>query len=192
MSNFKSGSGNLDFGGGSNPGRDEETDSDTDDSADGTTDGRDETEAKEEDASSASTGRADGVSSDAGTVGETESGRRAADGQPAGEAEGSSSTGSEKSSPEGSGSSSTGSSSGEYPYFVRRRNVGDERDTRLEIHVRDKVAEREGAFRNELAEQLETSEVSKTDAREFALLAAFRHPERVAELMREEGFGIVG
>lgn len=77
----------------------------------------------------------------------------------------------------------------QYPYFVRRSNVGDERDTRLEIHVRDKVADQEAAFRNELAEQLDTNEVSKTDAREFALLAAFQHPERVAELMAEEGFG---
>lgn len=38
-------------------------------------------------------------------------------------------------------------------------------------------------------EELGASEVSKTDAREFALLAAFQYPERVAELMREEGFG---
>lgn len=81
------------------------------------------------------------------------------------------------------------SSSEEYPYFIRRNNVGDERDTRLEIHVRDKVAEQESEFRNELAELLDTSEVSKTDAREFALLAAFHHPKRVAELMRAEGFG---
>jgi hypothetical protein len=77
----------------------------------------------------------------------------------------------------------------QYPYFIRRNNVGDERDTRLEIHVRDKVANREAKFRNELAEQLGASEVSKTDAREFALLVAFQHPDRVAELMREEGFG---
>jgi hypothetical protein len=76
-----------------------------------------------------------------------------------------------------------------YPYFVRRNNVGDERDTRLEIHVRDKVAEREANFRAALAEELATSDVSKTDAREFALIAAFENPERVAELMTEEGFG---
>lgn len=76
-----------------------------------------------------------------------------------------------------------------YPYFVRRNNVGDERDTRLEIHVRDKVAEQEAAFRNELAEQLGTNDVSKTDAREFALLAAYHNPEHVAELMKQEGFG---
>lgn len=77
----------------------------------------------------------------------------------------------------------------EYPYFVRRSNVGDERDTRLEVHVRDKVANQEGEFRSELAEQLGASEIAKTDAREFALLTAFQYPERVAELMREEGFG---
>jgi hypothetical protein len=33
------------------------------------------------------------------------------------------------------------------------------------------------------------NEISKIDAREFALLAAFRHPEHVAKLMRDEGFG---
>ena len=79
-----------------------------------------------------------------------------------------------------------------YPYFVRRNNVGDERDTRLEIHVRDKVADREAGFRHALADKLDASDVSKTDAREFALLAAFEHPEQVARLMREEGFDTLG
>lgn len=88
--------------------------------------------------------------------------------------------------------SATGSPAEEYPYFVRRNNVGDERDTRLEIHVRGKVADQEAEFRNELASQLDVNEISKTDAREFALLAAFQHPERVAELMRDEGFGSLG
>lgn len=83
------------------------------------------------------------------------------------------------------------SSTDEYPYFVRRSNVGDERDTRLEIHVRDKVAEQEAEFRSELAEHLGTSEVSKTDAREFALFDAFQNPERIADRMQEEGFGIL-
>jgi len=83
----------------------------------------------------------------------------------------------------------TDSPAEEYPYFIRRNNVGDERDTRLEIHVRDEVSEQEAEFRNELASQLGVTEVSKTDAREFALLAAFHHPERVAKLMQDEGFG---
>lgn len=83
------------------------------------------------------------------------------------------------------------SSADDYPYFVRRSNVGDERENRLEVHVRDEVAGREAEFRNRLAEALDTDEVAKTDAREFALLAAFDDPERVAERMRAEGFGIL-
>lgn len=98
---------------------------------------------------------------------------------------------SERSSIQEPKSVTTHSSAREYPYFVRRSNVGDERDTRLEIHVRDEVAKQEAKFRNELAEYLNTDEVSKTDAREFALLSAFRDPERVADQMREEGFGIL-
>ena len=86
-------------------------------------------------------------------------------------------------------SATSGPSRDEYPYFVRRNNVGDERDTRLEIHLRGKVANQEAKFLSELAEQLETNEIAKTDAREFALLTAFQNPERVAELMRNEGFG---
>ncbi|RLM94399.1 acyl-CoA dehydrogenase [Haloarcula sp. Atlit-7R] len=76
-----------------------------------------------------------------------------------------------------------------YPYFVRRSNVGDERDKRIEIHLREAVAEQEAEFRNALADRLGTDEVAKTDAREFALLAAFKNPEQVAELMEDEGFG---
>lgn len=80
-------------------------------------------------------------------------------------------------------------SESKYPYFVRRSNVGDERDKRLEVHVREEVAEQEAAFRAALADELGVSEVSKTDAREFALVAAFEDPATVAEQMREEGFG---
>lgn len=87
--------------------------------------------------------------------------------------------------------SSEQASSPEYPYFVRRSNVGDERDNRLEIHVRDKVTDREAEFRTELAERLGVGEIPKTDAREFALLAAYNNPEQVAERMREEGFGVL-
>lgn len=86
-------------------------------------------------------------------------------------------------------SGTANSSVDEYPYFIRRSNVGDERKKRLELHVREKVADREAQFRSELAAQLGVSEVSKTDAREFALLAAFQNPERVADLMLDEGFG---
>lgn len=78
-----------------------------------------------------------------------------------------------------------------YPYFVRRNKVGDERDVRLEVHVRKKINEQEPTFRSELAEQLDTDEVSKTDAREFALHYAYQNPEEVADLMRDEGFGVL-
>lgn len=147
MSNFKSGSGNLDFGG-----------SDDDDEEDETPAETTGTQAEEEPPESTSTEQ---TTATAPTRGATEE-------------------------------SAAGSPAEEYPYFVRRNNVGDERDTRLEIHVRDKVADREAKFRNELANQLGVNEVSKTDAREFALLAAFHHPERVAELMQDEGFGALG
>ncbi|MCU4744654.1 acyl-CoA dehydrogenase [Halobacteria archaeon AArc-m2/3/4] len=89
-------------------------------------------------------------------------------------------------------SQSDSDGSGErYPYFVRRNKVGDERNVRLEIHVRKKINEQEPNFRSELAEQLDTDEVSKTDAREFALHYAYQNPEEVADLMRDEGFGIL-
>jgi hypothetical protein len=152
MSNFKSGSGNLDFGdGGSGETGDEATDDRTEPS-----DSDDESAGATPDVTARERSRA----SNEGTPGTS-----------------------------GAADESDGAGRSEYPYFVRRSNVGDERDTRLEIHVRDKVADREGTFRAELAERLDASEISKTDAREFALLAAFRHPERVAELMESEGFG---
>lgn len=144
MSNFKSGSGNLDFGD-----DDESTEPETADEAVPTSSTQESTESEQDRTT-------------------TEPAEESAD------------------------ESTTNSSADQYPYFVRRSNVGDERDTRLEIHVRDKVANRESEFRNALAEQLDANEISKTDAREFALLAAFKHPERVAELMEKEGFGALG
>ena len=147
MSNFKSGSGNLDFGGSDEPDEEDETPTEAT-----------ETQAEGEKSESKP---AEQTPSTAPTQGATEE-------------------------------SAAGSPTEEYPYFVRRNNVGDERDIRLEIHVRDKVADQEAEFRNALANQLGVNEISKTDAREFALLAAFHHPERVAELMRSEGFGALG
>jgi hypothetical protein len=151
MSNFKSGSGNLDFGADSD-------DMDTEDAPEETT--KPSSEATGSTRESVET-TIDTNSSEEETVREP---------------------------PE---SGSTSGMAGTYPYFVRRNNVGDERETRLEIHVRDSVAAREGQFRSALADALGVSEVSKTDAREFALLAAYEHPEKVAALMKEEGFGTV-
>ncbi|WP_331232317.1 acyl-CoA dehydrogenase [Natronorarus salvus] len=160
MSSFKSGSGNLDFGG-----------SDSDEKADQSAE---DVPSDQEEADVVSTSEADSVPViSESTESESEDGadQLSAYQNPA-EA---------KSEPQPSPET--------YPYFIRRRNVGDERDTRLEIHVRDEVADQEGQYRTRLAEELGASEVSKTDAREFALLAAFKHPDRVAKLMREEGFG---
>lgn len=165
MSNFKSGAGNLDFG------------SDDDDGDEvGDDDGRDETAA----GTSESATEEEVPSSDSARATESTevTGSRPSEGP-------------EQPTPDRVAGESNDSTSGggRYPYFVRRSNVGDERDTRLEIHVRDKVADREAAFRSQLAAHLGANEVSKTDAREFALLTAFENPQRVAELMREEGFG---
>jgi len=151
VTNFKSGSGNLDF--------DSETDEESVDDRSAPT----ETESPRREDRTLEDGQS-APPAESGTQSRTDA----------------SSAGSATSQADGDGQT--------YPYFVRRSNVGDERDTRLEIHVRDKVADGEAEFRHALATALETSDVSKTDAREFALLAAFRHPERVAELMREEGF----
>ncbi|WP_137287692.1 acyl-CoA dehydrogenase [Halorussus salinisoli] len=86
-------------------------------------------------------------------------------------------------------STETASASNKYPYFVRRNSVGDERSTRMELHVRDDVADQEGEYLSELADKLDTDRVAKTDAREFALKLAHENPEEVARLMRDEGYG---
>jgi hypothetical protein len=59
------------------------------------------------------------------------------------------------------------------------------------VYVRDKVTNQENDFRSVLADHLDASEITKTDAREFALLTAFHYPERVAELMEDEGFNVL-
>ena len=158
MTNFKSGSGNLDFDG--------------DDSSD-----ESQTDSSGSTESPAEANQRSPPGTDSATA-------TAADQSPADAAPDVSS--------DGTAARAEASGGERYPYFVRRSNVGDERDTRLEIHVRDKVAEGEAEFRHALATELGATDISKTDAREFALLAAFRHPERVAELMREEGFDSLG
>jgi hypothetical protein len=167
MSNFKSGSGNLNFGGGDDDEEDEKSESAGESPAAEEKARSEETESTETDRHSSHPSNLESRDS------------------------------SSSSSPDSSGrstpaqSTSTTPEAEQYPYFVRRNNVGDERDTRLEIHVRDMIAEQEAKYRNELAEQLGASDISKTDAREFALLAAFEHPELVAELMKNEGFGTI-
>jgi hypothetical protein len=177
MSNFKSGSGDLDFGG--------------DDAADGT-DAADETDdsTARQNAADETDDAADGTDETGGGTPDAATGKSASTPPGSVAADRDAAAARSTSGSESSGASPpTGRSADQYPYFVRRSNVGDERDKRLEIHVRDKVADREAEFRADLAERLDAPEISKTDAREFALLAAFTHPDRVAELMRDEGFG---
>lgn len=85
--------------------------------------------------------------------------------------------------------SNSSESSSRYPYFVRRSNVGDERDNRLELFARDEVVSQESEFRSQLASELGADDIAKTDAREYALLAAFNNIDEVADLMREDGYG---
>ncbi|UHQ96333.1 acyl-CoA dehydrogenase [Natrinema halophilum] len=161
MSNFKSGSGNLDFGG------NDSEDSENESSAGISQSPVDADEDSEGSASIQST-----PTNKDSEFSDTNNSSHRTSTKPAPQKE-----------------SAQSDSAESYPYFIRRSNVGDERDTRLELHVRDKVADHEAEFRNDLAEHLGVNEVSKTDAREFALLAAFRHPDTVAELMEKEGFG---
>ncbi len=165
MNNFKSGSGNLNFG---SEDDDDETEAEKVDSKASTNDvsERDDTHDREQ-------------SPVDETDNSTESDRSALDASIEAESKTEVET-DEKSE-----------NSHEYPYFVRRSNVGDERDDRIELHLRKTVSSQESDFRNELAECLDTGEVPKTDAREFALKFAFQNPEDVAELMREEGFGLL-
>lgn len=155
MSNFKSGSGDLDFG-------------DGDDNADGGEAAAEEDKSQRPSAGSQS---------------------KTAEGDDSTATNTTSADASTATSSDGGAMSEDESSTPNYPYFVRRSNVGDERDKRIEIHLREEVAEQEAEFRTALADELDTDEVAKTDAREFALLAAFRNPEKVAELMENQGFG---
>ncbi len=161
MSNFKSGSGDLDFGESDQDDGDTKSTDKTPESQEKKSESTDSRSAKQSPSSSSGTESTEIK----GTSDRSVSNRTSTD------------------------DSATTSGAEQYPYFIRRNNVGDERDTRLEIHVRDKVADQEAEFRNEVADHLGTNEVSKTDAREFALLAAFHHPKKVAKLMADEGFG---
>ncbi|MWV38806.1 acyl-CoA dehydrogenase [Natrialba sp. INN-245] len=152
MNNFKSGSGNLDFGSGDDNDDTESEEADTKISPDDVSERGDTHD----------TGQSPVNETDSSTELESEA-----------------------------GTDENGEDPQEYPYFIRRSNVGDERDNRIELHLRKTVSSQESDFRSELAECLDTGEVPKTDAREFALKFAFQNPEGVAKLMREEGFGLL-
>ncbi|WP_433629684.1 acyl-CoA dehydrogenase [Halomicrococcus sp. NG-SE-24] len=168
---FKSGSGDLDFGGG---------DDDTDEPNETADPDQDQNDVEDE-----------------GGMDKTPSSREKSSKETSGDqAEQSRTTTGQQASTDSdnqSGSEPAGDSASEqYPYYVRRSKVGDERDKRIELHVRSQVASDEPSFRDQLANELDVDEVAKTDAREAALLFAFQNPEAVAELMRDEGYGVIG
>jgi len=118
MSNFKSGSGNLDFGGNNKNDKGDTTDESASSTSQGDNiDEEEATDTPETEQQSSTPTKPDTTDESTETVSDqTVSDQSTATDQ---------------------------SAATEYPYFVRRNNVGDERDTRLEIHVRDKVAEGE-------------------------------------------------
>lgn len=72
------------------------------------------------------------------------------------------------------------------PYKFRRDGVMDGR-SQMPVYLREEVQEREQEFIRQLEEELGEA-VPKADAREAALIAAFRQPDQVAAVLREWGF----
>lgn len=77
----------------------------------------------------------------------------------------------------------------EYPYFVRRNKVGDERTERIDMEIRPEVQEGEAELMNKVARMLGTESVAKTDVREYAMIVAQENWDLVAERMIEDGYG---
>ncbi len=83
-------------------------------------------------------------------------------------------------------SASDGTGSGGIPYVYRRDTVKEGRD-QIPIFLREHVREGERDLRREL-ESLLGEDVAKTDLREAAMVVAQRHPELVADVLREWGY----
>lgn len=84
------------------------------------------------------------------------------------------------------GSNDGESDSGGIPYVYRRDTVKEGRD-QIPIFLREHVREGERDLRREL-ESLLGEDVAKTDLREAAMVVAQRHPELVADVLREWGY----
>lgn len=74
------------------------------------------------------------------------------------------------------------------PYKLRREKVNDGRD-QVPYFLRDEVMEREGELQDALEEML-GEDVYKSDYREASMVVAQRHPELVAEVLREWGYDL--
>lgn len=79
-----------------------------------------------------------------------------------------------------------GRDDGGVPWVYTRANVKEERDM-VQFYLRNFVQAAEDDFVDEVADELGT-DVSKTDAREAAYVAAMRRPEIVADELERWGF----
>lgn len=75
----------------------------------------------------------------------------------------------------------------QFPYVMRRSKVKEDRDDVHQFFLRDEAAQGETQLLRELEDEL-GKDVMKLDAREAAYLVAQRHPEEVAEVLRDWGY----
>lgn len=74
------------------------------------------------------------------------------------------------------------------PYKLRRQKVNEDRD-QVPFFLRDEIVEAEDDLQNALEEMLGEN-VYKSDYREAAMVVAQRHPDLVAEVLREWGYDL--
>lgn len=74
------------------------------------------------------------------------------------------------------------------PYKLRRDKVNEGRE-QVPYFLREEVIEAEDDLQDTLEELLE-EDVYKSDYREAAMVAAQRHPELIAEILREWGYDL--
>lgn len=75
----------------------------------------------------------------------------------------------------------------EFPYVMRRSKVKEDRDDVHQFFLRDEAAQGETQLLRDLEDEL-GKDVMKLDAREAAYIVAQRHPEEVAEVLRDWGY----
>lgn len=80
----------------------------------------------------------------------------------------------------------------EYPYILRRDTVKDERTNEHVAFLRDEFADLEDDLHEDVAEQLDLrqKDVSLTDIREAMVKVASQHPNEMAEVLLEWGYGV--
>lgn len=73
------------------------------------------------------------------------------------------------------------------PYILERSTVKEGRDQVRQFFLREEIAAGERDLRNAVEDELGT-DVKKLDLREAAYVVAQRHPEEVANVLREWGY----